>query len=122
MGLLSLSVLNWKPGAKGRLTTDRLLLGTEAECQTVCLACVIAQAVYLVTHSLIVRRVYTTQQMLEFVVMLQMKLFILFILQFTMLSLLSQEHKDYIVKLNKPYFKFFNNVNPTRRENQSWTL
>ena len=62
--------------------------------------CVIAQAVYLVTHSLIVCRVYTTQQMLEFVVMLQMKLFTLFILQFTILSLLSQEHKDYIVKLN----------------------
>ena len=63
-------------------------------------ACVIAQAVYLLTHNLIVCRVYTTQQMLEFVVMLQMKLFTLFILQFTILSLLSQEHKDYIVKLN----------------------
>jgi hypothetical protein len=61
---------------------------------------VITLAVYLVTLSLIVYRVYITQQMLEFVVMLQMKLFALSFLQFTILSLFSQEHKDYIVKLN----------------------
>jgi hypothetical protein len=61
---------------------------------------VIAQAVYLVYKSFNCLPSYNAQQIPEFAVMLQMKLFTLFILLFTVSCLLSQEHKDYIVKLN----------------------